>query len=222
MFRPMATALFAIHACCPSAHGQSPIASPTFDAASVKIVPFVPAYSRSMKGGPGTTDPQRITYSRVTLIQIVTQAYDVRPDQVTGPAWISDNSNMLDITATHAAGTSPEQFRGMLRNLLTERFHLALHHESKDFPAYELVLANGGPKFKASAPANSTEPPAAGFAMGRDGTVRMRGPGISGIYWNGAQRYGIRERTMAQFVALLGGMIKQSLGSDNRDSQGGR
>lgn len=39
----------------------------------------------------------------------------------------------------------------MLQNLLVERFKLALHHTSKEFPAYELTVAKGGPKLKATA-----------------------------------------------------------------------
>jgi len=39
----------------------------------------------------------------------------------------------------------------MWQRLLKERFHLAVHHEVKDFPAYELVVAKGGPKLQPSA-----------------------------------------------------------------------
>jgi uncharacterized protein (TIGR03435 family) len=40
----------------------------------------------------------------------------------------------------------------MLQNLLTERFQLALRHEKKDYPVYDLVVAAGGPKMKLAAP----------------------------------------------------------------------
>ncbi len=36
----------------------------------------------------------------------------------------------------------------MLQDLLAERFHLTLHHETRSFPGYELAVAPGGPKFK--------------------------------------------------------------------------
>ena len=45
----------------------------------------------------------------------------------------------------------------MLQQLLIDRFHLKAHVESREAQVFALVLAKGGPKFKASAP-----PPAAG------------------------------------------------------------
>ena len=41
--------------------------------------------------------------------------------------------------------------RGMLQNLLTERFHLALHREQKVMPVYALVVGKNGPKLKEAA-----------------------------------------------------------------------
>lgn len=38
----------------------------------------------------------------------------------------------------------------MLRNLLGERFHLVAHHETKDFPAYNLVIYKRNPKLTPS------------------------------------------------------------------------
>jgi uncharacterized protein (TIGR03435 family) len=38
----------------------------------------------------------------------------------------------------------------MMQNLLAERFRLSLHHISKEFQAYELVVGKNGPKFKES------------------------------------------------------------------------
>ena len=43
----------------------------------------------------------------------------------------------------------------MLQNLLAERFHLRLHHESQMRPGYDLAIARGGPKLKKWAPADS-------------------------------------------------------------------
>ena len=72
--------------------------------------------------------------------------------QLSGPKWIGDYSALFDLTATLPPNTSNQQFQVMLRNLLTERFHLILHHETKAFPGYQLVVANGGPKLKESSP----------------------------------------------------------------------
>ena len=60
-----------------------------FEAASVKPVgPDVPRVATGMRGGPGTSDPGRITYTSVTLAQLLVRAYDVWPDQISGPSWL--------------------------------------------------------------------------------------------------------------------------------------
>jgi uncharacterized protein (TIGR03435 family) len=41
----------------------------------------------------------------------------------------------------------------MLANLLAERFGLVTHRVMKDFAGYEIVVAKGGPKLVAAAPA---------------------------------------------------------------------
>jgi uncharacterized protein (TIGR03435 family) len=38
----------------------------------------------------------------------------------------------------------------MLQTLLADRFHLKIHHETRDLPAYALVLAKNGPKLRPS------------------------------------------------------------------------
>jgi uncharacterized protein (TIGR03435 family) len=40
----------------------------------------------------------------------------------------------------------------MLKPLLADRFHLKLHHETQEFPVYNLVVAKGGPKLKQTKP----------------------------------------------------------------------
>ncbi len=46
------------------------------------------------------------------------------------------------------ARTDEEQMRPMLRSLLEERLHLAVHHESRIVSGYALVIAKGGSKLK--------------------------------------------------------------------------
>jgi uncharacterized protein (TIGR03435 family) len=76
-------------------------------------------------------------------------AYDLKRDQLSGPTWIDDGMNDgYAITGTMSKATTKEQYCGMLRNLLTERFHLEVHHETRGFPGYELTVAKGGSKLK--------------------------------------------------------------------------
>jgi uncharacterized protein (TIGR03435 family) len=51
----------------------------------------------------------------------------------------------------------------MLQNLLLERFHIKLHRESKDQPAYALVVDKGGPKLADHDPADKPMLPILGI-----------------------------------------------------------
>jgi uncharacterized protein (TIGR03435 family) len=98
------------------------------------------------RGGPGTADPGQITWSGATLKMLLTEAYDVKPYQVSGPSWL--DTERYDIVAKVPAGTTKEQVQVMWRNLLADRFGVTLHHVSKVFPVDEMVPAKGGVKLK--------------------------------------------------------------------------
>jgi uncharacterized protein (TIGR03435 family) len=51
-----------------------------------------------------------------------------------------------DIDGKAAGPASRDQFRQMLHALLPDRFRLLSHHETKDMPAYELVIGKQGHK----------------------------------------------------------------------------
>jgi len=127
--------------------GQS-VPSPALEVASVKPASAGSRDRSSMRGGPGTSDPERIIFTNVTLMNILLRAYDLKPYQATGPDWLS--SLRYDITAKIQPGTTREQFRLMLQRLLVERFRLALHHETKELQGYELVRGKTEPKLKLS------------------------------------------------------------------------
>ncbi len=73
-------------------------------------------------------------------------------DQIQGPAWIADEK--YDIVAKVPPGATKEQLKPMLQNLLEERFKLAVHHTTKQFPVYELTIGKGGSKLKETTDAN--------------------------------------------------------------------
>ena len=49
------------------------------------------------------------------------------------------------MTAKLPPGTTVEQYRQMMANLLAERFGLICHRVTKDFAGYEITVAKGGP-----------------------------------------------------------------------------
>jgi uncharacterized protein (TIGR03435 family) len=130
---------------------QNSPSSPTFDAASIKIVNRAhlrPVMGPRRRGGPGTSDPNRIIWNIQSLWELIAAAWEVDWEQIVGPAWLGPQGGIYDLTATMPAGTKPETFRLMFQNLLIERFKIQLHHETRVFPGYELVVAKGGPKLK--------------------------------------------------------------------------
>ena len=177
-----------------------------------------------MRGGPGTDDPGRITFTRVLLGTLLTRAYGIGGDQIAGPGWVTDfagdDSNYFTITATMPKETTVEQFQLMLRNLLADRFHLVVHHESKGFPGYELTVASGGSKLKEAAAEDGAVDTglrgpmandANGFPLrhpGSPGSTRLPRPGTWGMFLSS------NRVSMAQLTQRLGMMINQSNGAE--------
>jgi uncharacterized protein (TIGR03435 family) len=121
--------------------------APIFEAASVKVSPSQTGRP-SAQGGPGTADAGQITYNNVTLAAVLMRAYDVKSYQLIGPDWLTQRR--YDIAAKLPPDTTKAQFGLMLQNLLAERFHLELHHETRALQGFELVVGKNGPKMKAS------------------------------------------------------------------------
>jgi uncharacterized protein (TIGR03435 family) len=128
-------------------------AQPTFEVASVKPATVDKGASfvtlPRTSGGPGTADPEQFTTTNTSLKFILFRAFGIKDYQLSGPSWL-DKEN-FDIRAKIAPGTTPEQFRLMLQHLLSERFRMQVHHETREIQAYELVVAKGGPKLRESA-----------------------------------------------------------------------
>ena len=169
---------------------QSPAPSPavprpkfdTFEVATIK--PMEPG----AKSGRYITmqSNNRFVEKAYTLKLLIAAAYDLNPRTISGgPFWIeSDHYDIVAITPGEVQPTRQEQM-AMLRSLLTDRFKLTFHRESKEFSIYQLELSKGSSKLKETAVPNN--PP----------TV---GPGV--VY---PQRIVLpaRNATMADFASLL-------------------
>ncbi|MDP9169612.1 MAG: TIGR03435 family protein [Acidobacteriota bacterium] len=189
--------------------------SPSFDAASIKLAP--PPTGGMLRvgisGGPGTKDPGLFRCDNCTISMLVTQAYDIKNYQLSGPAAL--DGERFNITARVPEGASKEQFRLMLQNLLADRFKLAIHRDKKEMAMYQLVVAKGGSKLKESVPAPAADgPPSAAYGsagkmeMGKDGfPVMAKGIGPSSIMMNGRARTQASDQTMQQLAALLANQV---------------
>ena len=96
-------------------------------------------------GGPGTGDPVRLKCNQ-RLGSLIATAYQLNPYQFTPPDWMQ--SSWFEITANIPAGSTQQQVRLMERNLLAERFKLAVHFVKKEMQTYEMTVGKDGPKFK--------------------------------------------------------------------------
>ncbi len=141
---------------------QAPPAPLAFEVATVK--PSAPLDQAAMRGGKahiGTRiDSTRVDIGTATLFRLICTAYRLRPYQVTGPDWLK--TTVYDIQAKIPDGVSADKVPEMLQTLLTERFSLKIHHESKDQPVYALVVGPGGIRMKESPPEPAPPPPAPG------------------------------------------------------------
>jgi bla regulator protein blaR1 len=156
----------------PSIRAQSPppaaVPPPKFEVASIKPCIFEPQPdSDSGPGGRGAGaaprlgDPGLFRTPCAPLRALIQLAYiryadgsaggaklNDRPPQG-GPGWIDSERFIID--ARPATPQARATMGGpMLQALLEERFNLKIHRETKEIPAYALVVARGGPKLQAT------------------------------------------------------------------------
>lgn len=132
-----------------------------------------------MRGGPSTADPGRISFTNVTLSSVILRAYNLKAFQLSAPDWLS--SQRYDLTAQVPSGASKEQCNQMLQTLLQERFHMVLHHETKELQGFELVSGRGGSKLKPSSDMGVVESAAPSGPPKTDsnGYPQLTGPGMA-------------------------------------------
>jgi uncharacterized protein (TIGR03435 family) len=178
---------------------QSPAGSPVFDAASVRIHKA----GGPEEGGPGSwvqTSPGGVTMRNAKLVWCVGWAYDQKDWLISGPEWIT--SERYDIFARTERAAPLAELKLMLRTLLTERFRLVLHHETKDFAVAVLVLGKNGPRNLT--PATVPGPP--------DGPRPLGGKGPSSLVY--------RSVSMAAFAERLGVPPPMGIGERVVDATG--
>src|SRR5258708_37494414 len=115
----------------------------TFDVAAVKP-------NRSGKGGGNlAASPGMLTIRNLPLRTIIGAAYGIAEYQISGPQWLEQER--FDIVAkTDASVIAEDEMLPLLQPLLAERFHLAVHHETKQLRAYVLMVGTNRPKFEAA------------------------------------------------------------------------
>jgi uncharacterized protein (TIGR03435 family) len=102
-------------------------------------------------------------------------AYKIEFTDLKGPDWMFWAANCYDVAAKVPVGTSREQFRLMLQNLLADRFHLSAHHETKVMASYTIAVGKGGPKFRLHEASPDTPTPAGNAVTARPWSLTFDG-----------------------------------------------
>jgi uncharacterized protein (TIGR03435 family) len=177
---------------------------PTFEVVSIR--------RHTAESGPvqrPTTIPNGFRSMGLSLFAIFQTAYVpanesgvLRGDLIAGaPDWLRDETydvvakvDEADLADWQKPEMTQTMLHVMLQAMLAERFKVVVHHESKEVPVYDLVVAKGGPKFK-QAEAVDTAP--AGGGMVGTGVRVVPSPG-------GIKYYGISMAILTQ--SILPGM----------------
>ncbi len=93
-------------------------------------------------------DGAQVNCLLLSLRDYIRWAYSVKDYQIVAPDWMA--SARFDINAKLSAKATDKQIASMVGALLTDRFQMKLHRETREFPVYALVVAKGGPKLKES------------------------------------------------------------------------
>ncbi|MFP5209954.1 MAG: TIGR03435 family protein [Acidobacteriota bacterium] len=203
--------LIAVAACAiaPVAVAQAaasvPVAGPTFEVASIR---------QNMNPNPRwhmffTADG--LNAVDVTLRWVLPWAYGVGNNRLWsgGPEWLDERR--FDIQAKWDVSKyphpTPEQRRAMLQQLLADRFKLVVHHESKEFPLYDLLVAKNRPKFVETKPGDIQY-------------NRLDGGAVCVVTRSRMGSLGLRGCTMTDLAQMLTGWTQSDLGRIIEDRTG--
>lgn len=118
------------------APASQPTTAPRFEVVSVKP-----------NAGPGTSMSmmQRpdggFTMINMQVRTLITQAYGPVADIIGLPGWAANNRYDVNATASLPRPATQDDRRTMMQAMLADRFKLAVHMETREQPAYNLVFA---------------------------------------------------------------------------------
>jgi uncharacterized protein (TIGR03435 family) len=112
-----------------------------FEVATIKpSIPDRPGKLFTVKG-------RQVITINTTLNDLITFAYGIHARQINGgPPWME--SERYDVTGQPESQGQPNerQLRAMIQTLLTDRFKLTFHRETRELPIYAITVGTGGPK----------------------------------------------------------------------------
>lgn len=171
--------------------------APSFEVASIR------RNLTANQQGRGLAAPQpggRFIAIGATLRHLVNGAYGL--EVIGGPEWL--DTDRFDVNA-RAEGDRPiAEMQQMLRSLLSDRFRLVVHTETREVPVYALTIARKdralGPKLRASDARCAQE--ARNFVPGAPGF-----PPACGDFRMGARALTARGMTMRRLAQVMSGSL---------------
>ena len=163
----------------PAPQGEAASApGPRFEVVSIKLYASDPVGWRL---GHTIADPQNegtFEATDVTLEDLVVMAFGVHHPWLIqgGPNWFRSEKLDVEAKAGNAANQELSGLTGdqgsalkhrLLQALLSDRFKLAVHRETKALPGYALVVAKNGPKLQEASGVEGMEGQWGGNAQGR-------------------------------------------------------
>ena len=146
-------------ACAALAHAQTPAPDAkkwAYDVISVKASKATDD-RMMMRNAPGG-----ITANNMALSQLISNAYGIKPDLISGiPGWAENAHFDIEAKLTPEDAAALDKLpreqriatnRQMMQALLADRFKLKARVETKELPVYDLVVAKGGLKIKEATP----------------------------------------------------------------------
>src|SRR5262249_29562333 len=91
------------------------------------------------------TSPATLAIHNLPLNMIIGVAYGIADYQLSGPSWLR-NARFDIMAKTDAPVADDDEMMVLLQRLLADRFRLTLHRETRQLPAYQLMVAKNGPK----------------------------------------------------------------------------
>lgn len=188
-----------------AALAQTPAAAPAFEVATIKPAETItPQMIQAGKMHVGMqVDKARVDIGYLSLYDLVSVAYKIKPYQVEGPEWM--RVQRFDILATMPPGATKDDVPVMLQALLKERFHLEFHRDKKEHPVYALIVAPGGVKMKEAEP--DPVQPAEPKPLEKGEMVMGQGENQVRVKQSADGRSGVAQTSKA-------GAVKYSMGQD--------
>ena len=144
-----------------------------FEVASIK--PHTPGNlavggMRPMPGG------QTYVAGGVPVSLMIKLMYEITDSQIVGdPKWV--NTELWDVVAKAAGPSTRDQLHQMFQTLLTDRFKLQFHNETREMRAYVLTVDKSGAKVKLNNAQDTFD-----FPLKPDGSGKQIGTHVSMSY----------------------------------------